>query len=254
MCRCCVCQTWQDNWSPSAGGGLEVFWKGRSKRCLTQDEMLTLGVRAAVELHHTGSGKTSCLHMAKFMGDGECSAESIVLADTAAPVGIAHRPQLRKSFKQKKETFKFSFNNTFQNDCSIANHFGAATYLRCHTYPWLCRCLVCGAETNNGSKWNTQKEHSSPKPNQSLPIERNYYYDIFVMGYLVANKYMLCICVLARHFFCTWWWGWPCRDGSGGYRPGYSGSVAKCRSSLKWSVHWMKWPDRPEKTKRCNWI
>lgn len=38
-----------------------------------------------------------CLHMAKFMGDGECGAETIVLADAATPVWITHRPQLCKS-------------------------------------------------------------------------------------------------------------------------------------------------------------
>lgn len=38
-----------------------------------------------------------CLHMAKFMGDGECSAQAVVLADATAPVRITHRPQLCKS-------------------------------------------------------------------------------------------------------------------------------------------------------------
>lgn len=37
------------------------------------------------------------LHMAKLMGDGECSAESIVLTDAAAPVRITNRSQLCKS-------------------------------------------------------------------------------------------------------------------------------------------------------------
>lgn len=37
------------------------------------------------------------LHMAKFMGNGECSAQSIVLANAAAPVWITHGPQLCKS-------------------------------------------------------------------------------------------------------------------------------------------------------------
>ena len=37
------------------------------------------------------------LHMAKFMGDGERSAQSVVLADAAAPVWITHCAQLGKS-------------------------------------------------------------------------------------------------------------------------------------------------------------
>lgn len=37
------------------------------------------------------------LHMAKFMGNSEGSAEPIVLTDAAAPVRITHRPQLCKS-------------------------------------------------------------------------------------------------------------------------------------------------------------
>lgn len=32
--------------------------------------------------------------MAQFMGDGEGSAEPVVLTDAAAPVRITHRPQL----------------------------------------------------------------------------------------------------------------------------------------------------------------
>lgn len=46
--------------------------------------------------------------MAKFMGDGECSAESIVLADAAAPVWITHRPQLSKSLKNNTTPLQFS--------------------------------------------------------------------------------------------------------------------------------------------------
>lgn len=55
-----------------------------------------------------------CLHMAKFMGDGECSAESIVLADAAAPVWITHCPQLCKSLKIRKKRLASVFlSNTF---------------------------------------------------------------------------------------------------------------------------------------------
>lgn len=45
------------------------------------------------------------LHVAKFMGNGERRAESVVLADAAAPVRVAHRPQLSKAWgvhKKKK--------------------------------------------------------------------------------------------------------------------------------------------------------
>lgn len=38
-----------------------------------------------------------CLHVAKFMGNGEGGAESVVLTDAAAPVRITHRSQLGKS-------------------------------------------------------------------------------------------------------------------------------------------------------------
>lgn len=38
-----------------------------------------------------------CLHMAKFMGDGKCSAQAVILADAAAPIRVTHRPQLSKS-------------------------------------------------------------------------------------------------------------------------------------------------------------
>lgn len=37
------------------------------------------------------------LHMAEFVGNGEGSAQAVVLADAAAPVWIAHRPQLCKA-------------------------------------------------------------------------------------------------------------------------------------------------------------
>lgn len=45
--------------------------------------------------------------MAKFMGNSECSAESIVLADAAAPVWITHCPQLGKSLNQDKSMEHF---------------------------------------------------------------------------------------------------------------------------------------------------
>lgn len=44
-----------------------------------------------------GDGGLRCLHMAKFMGDSEGSAESIVLADAAASVWVTNCPQLCKS-------------------------------------------------------------------------------------------------------------------------------------------------------------
>lgn len=44
-----------------------------------------------------------CLHMAKFMGDGEGSAESIVLTYAAAPVWITYCTQLCKSYKTRRK-------------------------------------------------------------------------------------------------------------------------------------------------------
>lgn len=38
------------------------------------------------------------LHMAKLMGDGECSTQSIILTDAATPVWIAHCSQFCKSW------------------------------------------------------------------------------------------------------------------------------------------------------------
>lgn len=39
--------------------------------------------------------------MAKFVGDSECCAESIVLADAAAPVWITHCSQFCKALKKE---------------------------------------------------------------------------------------------------------------------------------------------------------
>lgn len=64
-----------------------------------------------------------CLHMAQFMGDGECSAESIVLADAAAPVWITHRPQLSKSLKKQEQRGSPHYNsptwNTSLSTCEV---------------------------------------------------------------------------------------------------------------------------------------
>lgn len=194
------------------------------------------------------------------MGNSEGGAESIVLTDAAAPVWITHRPQLCKSWITTRPISVFLIKNVYYHQhMSLWTHFFIKnpTYLRCHTYLLLCRCPACGGDTDIGS-WSLAVNKRRPpgcfpflghfqKKNQASGAHLKSLMPLILKDVIFIAELKLGEAWMS---FCTWWWGLQCHGGNGGCRPGCSDSAAKCRSSLKWSVHWMKWLDHPERKKQ----
>lgn len=86
--------------------------------------------------------------MAELMGNGERRAQAVVLDDAAAPVGVAHGSQLRKTFTKKNKTkIKSSISDT--GDHTVDSFPNKDTHLRCRTCPSPCRCPACGQDTGH---------------------------------------------------------------------------------------------------------
>lgn len=54
--------------------------------------------RGSQDVREMKEGADAALHVAQLVGDGEGGAQPVVLADAAAPVWIAHRPQLGQAW------------------------------------------------------------------------------------------------------------------------------------------------------------
>lgn len=87
-------------------------------------------------------GAGAALHVAQLVGDGKGGAQPVVLADAAAPVRIAHRPQLGQAWSDNTSVGQSQCGHCFER-LRKSND----TYLRCHTCPSLCRCPACNDQT-----------------------------------------------------------------------------------------------------------
>ena len=58
--------------------------------------------------------------MTQLVRDGERSAQPVVLADTAAPVRVAHRPKLCQTFKKDVFLFKYSSKTSLLSSQSLS--------------------------------------------------------------------------------------------------------------------------------------